>query len=586
MLSCYGGFVLGDLPVHCVQPQTLGVWRFHVGSYGGDAQCGYHAPDDQDGHHDLTPPVRDASKKEKGSYWLNDKFKEAYSLEVILRDWTSEVLSVGNAGKQHFTGSLPLGEWTMVYDEGFHVAMKGDAPGVEHSFFAFYKYMLGDGDSPGSTDNFGNRKHSYCGTTLLGWYKRIDPVTGTIQSQECFWGERISTLEEAIASNRIPPPVAPVAPMPLDISKDKAIHRQPTRSSIPAYGKGPTQGGLPAPGDDIALRGTEVKQPSKNASTMSSNMRMLLQVILGISVLVAATGMCMGSQHKDTPATLSSYAWRVAILASMITAAIVFAVLWTHRLSGAVATVPPSAPVGPLSAKAKPGVTIKQWAANMHAEVQAAKQSGKPVRWTSDPEQLKAWLKERREKHGIEISEDSEVVQLLDLVSPQLAHAMPGFGNNEVIGPQRAAAIQEQKHLANKLDKDLSDLTNQDLHAANMTQPSSSHHDDKSFSMNGKPLAPDGWKTLTNFDWREVSLDWNGQKLTDFVNDVPDQGGCGSCYAVSATSMITSRAMLKYPELHEKFASKKGAQRISVHQQLNCNLYNQGCGGEDRKSVV
>jgi cathepsin C len=37
--------------------------------------------------------------------------------------------------------------------------------------------------------------------------------------------------------------------------------------------------------------------------------------------------------------------------------------------------------------------------------------------------------------------------------------------------------------------------------------------------------------------------------------------------------------MLKYPELHEKFASEKGGDRISVDQQLQCNPYNQGCAG-------
>jgi cathepsin C len=43
--------------------------------------------------------------------------------------------------------------------------------------------------------------------------------------------------------------------------------------------------------------------------------------------------------------------------------------------------------------------------------------------------------------------------------------------------------------------------------------------------------------------------------------------------------MITSRLMLKYPELHEKFAANRGGDRISVDQQLNCNPYNQGCSG-------
>lgn len=37
--------------------------------------------------------------------------------------------------------------------------------------------------------------------------------------------------------------------------------------------------------------------------------------------------------------------------------------------------------------------------------------------------------------------------------------------------------------------------------------------------------------------------------------------------------------MVQYPELHERFASKRGADRLSVRQQLDCNPYNQGCAG-------
>jgi len=580
-LTFHGHFVLGDLPVHCTQPQSLGIWRFHVGSYGGDKLCGYQTPDEQDGHHDLTPPVRDPSKKERGSYWLSDKFKETYALDVVLRDWNSEVLSVEDAGKQHFTGTLPSGEWTLVYDEGFHVAMKGDAPNLEHSFFAFYKFMLSDGDNPGSTDNFGNRKNSVCDHTLLGWYKRFDPVTGAMQSQECFWGERINTLEQAIASKQIPPPVAPLMPVPLNTGDAKpARNTTSEQKAVPEPGqggfRGSTGGATPTATNNHA---TSTEKPKKSAMTVT--VKIALQIIMGISVVVAAMGMWAGSYHKDNPSTFASNAWRVAIVCSMVIAAISFAILWTHRGPAAVATAPSAAPVGPAAEKANGGMTIKQWAAQMNAEVQAAKVSGKPVRWTSDPDQLKVWLEERREKHGIEISEDSEVVKLLDLVSPQLSHHMPGFGSNEVTGPQRAAAIQEQKEIAKNLGKRLEDLTNEDLSAArNVTQSFANHHNDKSFTMGGKALTSDGWKTMAYFDWREVSLKLsNGDTITDFVSDVTDQGGCGSCYAVAATSMFTSRLMLKYPELHDKFGSAKGAERISVQQQMMCNQYNQACGG-------
>lgn len=72
-------------------------------------------------------------------------------------------------------------------------------------------------------------------------------------------------------------------------------------------------------------------------------------------------------------------------------------------------------------------------------------------------------------------------------------------------------------------------------------------------------------------------MDHAGETLTGFVPHVPDQGGCGSCYAVGATGMMSSRLMIKYPELQKEW-SKSGT-RISWQQHLDHNPYNQGCDG-------
>jgi len=267
------------------------------------------------------------------------------------------------------------------------------------------------------------------------------------------------------------------------------------------------------------------------------------------------------------------------VVASLIAATFIFGFLWTHGLAQSHGNVPTAHMAQRLPPPNKPQ-SIKEWAVQMHEENQAAKQSGKPVRWTSDPNKLKAWVDERREKFGVQITEDSEVQELLDVVSPPLASGLPGFHSESVIFAQRAAAVAEQTQLADSLGKPVHEMTTDDLHAANWTSQLTNHHQIRTFTMDGQALKVDDWKTLKNFDWRKVSLDMgNGEVLTDFVNDVPDQGGCGSCYAVAATSMITSRLMLKYPELHSRFASKKGADRLSVEQQMQCNPYNQGCAG-------
>lgn len=98
--------------------------------------------------------------------------------------------------------------------------------------------------------------------------------------------------------------------------------------------------------------------------------------------------------------------------------------------------------------------------------------------------------------------------------------------------------------------------------------------------MNGQVLNEHGWEHLETFDWRNVSVQLeSGEIVSDFVASVPDQGKCGACYAMGATSMLTSRLMIQHPELHAKYAAKRGADRISTKQQLSCNSYNQGCAG-------
>lgn len=135
--------VRGDIPVHCVQAKTIGLWRFHIGSMGSDGNCGFQAPDPPDGHHFLTPPVRDPTKKELGEYWLTSDFKEGFTIDVALKDCTAQVIKA--PADQVKLGNIQ-GEWTMVYDEGFHVSMQAPQASDVHSFFAFMKYAISKKD--------------------------------------------------------------------------------------------------------------------------------------------------------------------------------------------------------------------------------------------------------------------------------------------------------------------------------------------------------------------------------------------------------------------------------------------------------
>jgi len=68
------------------------------------------------------------------------------------------------------SGPLGEGTWTMVYDEGFFVEIKGD---IKYEFFAFHSYERKNPDV--SLSNIKPENYiSHCDKTLVGWYKAGD----------------------------------------------------------------------------------------------------------------------------------------------------------------------------------------------------------------------------------------------------------------------------------------------------------------------------------------------------------------------------------------------------------------------------
>jgi len=66
-------------------------------------------------------------------------------------------------------------------------------------------------------------------------------------------------------------------------------------------------------------------------------------------------------------------------------------------------------------------------------------------------------------------------------------------------------------------------------------------------------------------------FDWRNNKNQNFDSPVRKQGQCGSCYAISAISVMESRIRIKTENMQQP--------RLSVSHTISCSRYNQGCNG-------
>jgi len=610
-----------DIPVHCIQPQLLGVWRFHLGDWmskdGPDPNCGFKAPDDPDGHHDLTPPVRDPAHKEMGKYYLSPQFQERLSMTIILRDRTAEVVNVDGVGEQadkfrHCIGAagdtkdgLASGDWTMVYSEGISVGLKGG--GHEHTFFAFSKYILRHGNSATSTDFKETMTNSVCNHTLLGWYRAYEPRAAfaaagitrpVLQKSMCWWGERLNGLHTAnLVANSAAAALALVTPKRPGTAAKQTPSLRNSSSGSDRNQEG-TVWGQPDSFHDKPMNA--VVWVLALAAMLFAVLMLFRQARSELQRLMSEDAEEAAQKHRKKEARELCVPGRILLFTLAALLICVFGSWLWHRRPQ-LASQPKSGPtVFPMAPSVEnrrtqtrvPAKKVWQDAAN---DLKRWKEAGHTVRWSVDPQKLSAWARERRTQRGEKVTESSTMDEVLDSIGSRPPRAqLIGFDTDQsygiaVKGPgrkgvnaARMAAIKEQEEIARRLGKSAKHLTLADVgnelqgHNHHARSGAGSHFG--TFSLDGQRLGPNDWKTLVDFDWRKVSLERGNQTLVGFVNPVRDQGQCGSCYAVASTNMLSSRLMIRHPDLQPAW-SVQGADGISVKQSLDNNPYNQGCSG-------
>jgi len=145
--------VLSDLPIHCLNEQIAGKWKFLLSAdtFDKTESCGYQQPDSNAQH-----------------FTQRDAFNFPVDREIYLT-LTQPNIAITDTGA--------VGTWTMVYDEGFEVSVDN------YVFFAFSKYKPRE-----HTDLSSMEVRDYisiCHETMVGWYHSKDA-----QRWGCFQGKK------------------------------------------------------------------------------------------------------------------------------------------------------------------------------------------------------------------------------------------------------------------------------------------------------------------------------------------------------------------------------------------------------------
>jgi len=169
---------VADLPVHCLRHQVAGDWEFTLGPLGPKrSSCGHAKPDN---------PLMQPHMK------FLEQMGPLTTRKMTLNQPSTVAAEDGSSGT-----------WTMIYDEGFEVAVGSEV------FFAFSKFSFTDADRKNNV--------SHCGETQIGWYR------DTLRSRwGCYVGKKVGVVSADVVA---PPAAEPVAKA--KVSDDEATPSAP-----------------------------------------------------------------------------------------------------------------------------------------------------------------------------------------------------------------------------------------------------------------------------------------------------------------------------------------------------------------------
>jgi len=128
---------LGDLPVHCLRHQIVGNWEFELSPMQNKrSSCGHGHPD---------------AEGAQPSLQFFQSLGQTEIKRFTVQDPNTVTSEEGTAGT-----------WTMIYDEGFEVAIGDEV------FFAFSKFEYVQDANTGERVNV-----SHCDQTEVGWYHNL-----------------------------------------------------------------------------------------------------------------------------------------------------------------------------------------------------------------------------------------------------------------------------------------------------------------------------------------------------------------------------------------------------------------------------
>jgi len=154
---------VADLPVHCVRHQIAGDWEFTLGPLGPKrSSCGHTKPDN---------PYMQPHMK------FLEKMGPLTTRKMTLNQPSTVAAEDGSSGT-----------WTMIYDEGFEVALGKEV------FFAFSKFSFTDADRKFNV--------SHCGETQIGWYR---------DTSRNHWGCYVGKKAGVVSADAVATPSKPEA---------------------------------------------------------------------------------------------------------------------------------------------------------------------------------------------------------------------------------------------------------------------------------------------------------------------------------------------------------------------------------------